>query len=165
MATARSFAGWAFCLASIVATSPLPPAAAATSEVSLRGAGSTFSATLYKDWIETYHREHPAVSITYDDVGSGEGVRRFVAGSVDFGASDVAPSDREVSGISRGTIMVASTAGMVVLAYNVPGLGGELRLPRSVYPAVLSGQILRWDDPRIQQANPRLNLPHRDIII
>jgi phosphate transport system substrate-binding protein len=61
--------------------------------------------------------------------------------------------------------MVASTAGMVVLAYNVPGLGGELRLPRDVYPGILSGQIRRWDDPRIRQANPALNLPHRDIVI
>ena len=165
MVTVRSFAGWAFCLASIVATSPLPPAAAATSEVSLRGAGSTFSATLYKDWIETYHRERPAVSITYDAVGSGEGVRRFVAGSVDFGASDVAPSDREVAEITKGVVMVASTAGMVVLAYNVPGLRGELRLPRDVYPAILSGQIRRWDDPRIQQANPGLSLPHLNIVI
>ena len=165
MATVRISAGWAICLASIVATSPLPPAAAATSEVSLRGAGSTFSATLYKDWIETYHRERPAVSITYDAVGSGEGVRRFVAGSVDFGASDVAPGDREVAEITRGVVMVASTAGMVVLAYNVPGLRGELRLPRDVYPAILSGQIRRWDDPRIQQANPGLSLPHLNIVI
>ena len=62
MATVRSFGVWAICLTYIVATSPLPSAAAATSEVSLRGAGSTFSATLYKDWIETYHRERPAVS-------------------------------------------------------------------------------------------------------
>src|SRR5215472_6587005 len=139
--------------------------AAAPDDVSLRGAGSTFSAALYKQWIATYQHEHPTVSITYDAVGSGEGIRRFVAGSVDFGASDVALSDREAAGISRGTIMVASTAGMVVLAYNVPGLGGELKLPRNLYPAILSGQIRRWDDPRIQQANPRLNLPHRDIII
>jgi phosphate transport system substrate-binding protein len=61
--------------------------------------------------------------------------------------------------------MVASTAGMVVLAYNVPGLHGELKLPRDVYPAILSGQILRWDDPRIRQANPGLNLPHLNIVI
>ena len=140
-------------------------AGAAPSETSLRGAGSTFSATLYKQWIETYHQAHPEISIRYDAVGSGEGVRRFVAGSVDFGASDVALGDREASEISRGTIMVASTAGMVVLAYNVPGLRGELRLPRDVYPAILAGQIRRWDDPRIQSANPALSLPHLSIVI
>jgi phosphate transport system substrate-binding protein len=134
-------------------------------DMSLRGAGSTFSAALYKQWIETYHQEHPQVSITYDAVGSGEGVRRFVAGSVDFGASDVALSDREAGEISRGTVMVASTAGMVVLAYNVPGLRGELKLPRDIYPGILSGQIHRWDDPRIQAANPGVSLPHLNIAI
>ena len=135
------------------------------SEISLHGAGSTFSSALYKQWIEMYHRDHPSVSITYDAVGSGEGIRRFAAGSIDFGASDVALSDREAAAISQGAVLVASTAGMVVLAYNVPGLRGELRLPRDVYPAILSGQIVRWDDPRIEQANPGLNLPHLNIVI
>ena len=141
------------------------PSHRAIAETNLRGAGSTFSAALYSQWIETYHREHPAVSITYDAVGSGEGVRRFVAGSVDFGASDVVLSDREAAQVSRGAIMVPSTAGMVVLAYNLPGLSGELRLPRDVYPGVLSGQIRYWDDPVIRKANPGLKLPHRDIVI
>src|SRR5438132_7494341 len=61
--------------------------------------------------------------------------------------------------------MVPSTAGMVVLAYNLPGVRGELRLPRDVYPGVLSGQIRYWDDPRIRKANPDFALPHRDIVI
>jgi phosphate transport system substrate-binding protein len=144
---------------------PADRAGAAMNDTSLRGAGSTFSAALYKQWIETYHRDHPQVSIAYDAVGSGEGIRRFVAGSVDFGASDIALSDREASEISRGAVMIASTAGMVVLAYNVPGLKGELKLPRDVYPGILSGQIPRWDDPRIQSANPGVSLPHRNIVI
>ena len=50
-------------------------------EVWLRGAGSTFAAALYKKWIEAYHARHPDVSVSYDDVGSGEGMSRFVAGS------------------------------------------------------------------------------------
>lgn len=141
------------------------PSHRAIAETNLRGAGSTFASALYNQWIETFHREHPAVSITYDAVGSGEGVRRFVTGSVDFGASDVVLSDREADQISRGAIMVPSTAGMVVLAYNLPGLRGELRLPRDVYPGVMSGQIRYWDDPGIRKANPSLDLPHRDIVI
>jgi phosphate transport system substrate-binding protein len=61
--------------------------------------------------------------------------------------------------------MVASTAGMVVLAYNVPGLQGELKLLRDVYPGILSGQIRYWDDPKIQTVNPGVGLPHRNIVI
>ena len=61
--------------------------------------------------------------------------------------------------------MVPATAGMVVLAYNVPGAQGKLRLPLDVYPGIFSGAIRRWDDPRIQEANPDLVLPHREIAI
>src|SRR5215831_6467116 len=169
MTRVRGF--WRFSFISLVCTAGTwvllaeDRAGAAPSETSLHGAGSTFSAALYKQWIETYHQAHPEISINYDAVGSGEGVRRFVAGSVDFCASDVALSDRETAEVSRGTVMVASTAGMVVLAYNVPGVRGELKLPRDVYPGILSGQIRRWDDPRIQTANPGLNLPHLSIAI
>jgi phosphate transport system substrate-binding protein len=156
---------WALCAAGTVAAIAHHPAGAAMTETSLHGAGSTFSAALYDQWIEAYHRDHPTVSITYDAVGSGEGVRRFVAGSVDFGASDVVLSDREAADLAKGAVTVASTAGMILLAYNVPGLTGELKLPRDVYPAIMSGQIRYWDDPRIKQANAGADLPHLDIVI
>ena len=46
--------------------------AASQGTVSLRGAGSTFSAPLYRRWILEYAASHPQVSISYDVVGSGE---------------------------------------------------------------------------------------------
>jgi phosphate transport system substrate-binding protein len=153
-----------FCAAVASAAAPAHRAIAATAE-SLSGAGSTFSALLYQQWIKSYSTEHPAVSIIYDAVGSGEGVSRFIAGSVDFGASDVALSNSEIAKVSKGVVMVAATAGMVVLAYNLPGMPSTLKLPRDVYSGIFSGAIRRWDDPRIQQANPGLVLPHRDIAI
>src|SRR5438477_2858967 len=85
-----------FCAALVTAASSTHRAVAATAE-SLSGAGSTFSAPLYKQWIKVYQSERPSVSITYDAVGSGEGVSRFVAGSVDFGATDVVLSDSEIA--------------------------------------------------------------------
>src|SRR5262249_53050757 len=94
-----------------------------------------------------------------------EGIRRFIAGSIDFGASDVALSESEAAAVRGGAVMIPSTAGMVVLAYNVPGLRRPLKLPRDVYPAIFSGDIERWDDPRIAKANRGLALPHRDIAI
>src|SRR5215813_5027399 len=136
----------AFAISATLAIS-VSPSRPAIADTNLRGAGSTFSAALYNQWIETYQREHPAVSITYDAVGSGEGVRQFVEGSVDFGASDVVLSDREAAQISKGAVMIPATAGMIVLAYNLPRLRGELKLPRDVYAGILSGQIRRWDDP------------------
>src|SRR4030095_5458769 len=64
----------------------------ATKTLTLRGAGATFPAPLYEKWIQAYRRENPDVVITYEAVGSSEGQRRYLADTVDFGASDAAPS-------------------------------------------------------------------------
>ncbi len=98
-------------------------------------------------------------------MGSGEGITRFIAGSVDFGATDVLPSDVMLAGVKRGVIPVPVTAGMIVLAYNLPGLGGALKLPRDVYSGIFSGKIRQWSDPQIRKANPGLSLPNENIAV
>jgi ABC-type phosphate transport system substrate-binding protein len=134
-------------------------------EVSLKGAGSTFASLLYKKWIEAYRNAAPAVSITYEAVGSGEGIARFTAATVDFAGSDVLMSDSETAKVHNGVIMVPTTAGMIALAYNLPGVKGELKLPRDVYADIFGGVIKRWDDTRIRDPNPGVTLPHLDIVL
>jgi ABC-type phosphate transport system substrate-binding protein len=56
----------------------------ANETIALRGAGSTFSAPLYKKWIEEYGVLYPNITLSYDVVGSGEGVKRFLSEAVDF---------------------------------------------------------------------------------
>jgi phosphate transport system substrate-binding protein len=138
---------------------------AAKARIVLRGAGATLPAPLYERWIQTYRREHPDVAIRYDAVGSGEGQRRFLADAVDFGASDAALSDEQMGRVKAGARLLPATAGMVVLAYNLPGLNGPLKLGRDVYVDIFSGRIRSWDDPRIRAHNPGLNLPKRNISI
>jgi len=130
----------------------------------LAGAGSTFIAPLVERWIEDYHTLHPEVSIDYDAVGSGEGVDRFVAGTVDFAASDGGMSDAQVAEVDRGVRFIPATIGGVVLAYNIKGITGDLKLARDVYTDIFLGKIRTWDDPRIQAANPDLQLPHETIV-
>lgn len=152
-------------LLSAVAVMAAPLAAAAQTLTSplILGAGSTFAAPLYGAWIRDFLKQHPAVSMNYDAVGSGEGISRFITGSVDFAGTDAPLSDEEMAKAADGAVQIPSTAGMIALAYNLVGLDGELRLPRTVYPDILSGNIRFWDDPRIQEANPDLKLPHRGI--
>lgn len=133
--------------------------------VQLRGAGATFPAPLYERWITTYRREHPELSISYEPVGSGEGQRRFIAESVDFGASDAALSDEQMARVARGARLVPVTAGIVVLAYNLPGLGGPLQLTRDLVVDIFAGRIRTWSDPRLRAANPALALPDRTIAL
>jgi len=132
----------------------------------VKGAGATFPQPVYARWIEEYQKSHPEVRFSYDSVGSGEGIKRFLAGGVDFGASDAALSDAELAKVdpARGVVMIPMTAGMVVLAYNIPGVGPGLRLPRDVYQDIFAGKIRKWNDPRIAEANPGLSLPSVDVV-
>ena len=138
---------------------------ATTTPVSLRGAGATLPAPLYKKWIAVYRASHPNVAIAYDAVGSGEGIKRFLAEAVDFAGSDEFLSAEDASKVENGVATVPSTAGMVVLAYNIPGVTGEIRLPHDVYAEIFAGVITRWNDPRITSANPGVRFPARDIAV
>jgi len=133
--------------------------ATAAAALQIKGAGATFPEPLYQKWIDQYRAGHPEVAFEYEGVGSGEGIKRFIAGSVDFGASDAAMKDEEIAQVKDGVKLIPITAGMVVLAYNLPGVEGELRLPRDVYVDIFLDRIARWDDPRIRAANPGLALP------
>ncbi len=46
-----------------------------TGTVELSGAGATFPAQLYKKWLEVYRTNHPQVLVSYDPIGSGDGVK------------------------------------------------------------------------------------------
>jgi phosphate transport system substrate-binding protein len=136
-----------------------------TGTVQIHGAGATFPAPLYKKWLEEYQRGRSEVMITYDAVGSGEGIKKFVGGRVDFGASDAAMSDAQIGEVARGVQLVPAVAGSIVLAYNLEGLGGDLKLTREVYVDIFLGKIKRWDDLRIKRINPDLNFPKSDIAL
>jgi phosphate transport system substrate-binding protein len=133
----------------------------ADSGMTVVGAGATFPEPLYQQWLARYNEMNPEVRLSYEGIGSGGGIKRFVAEEVDFGASDAAMSDAELAKVARGVKLIPATAGMVVLAYNLPGVEGELRLPRDVYVDIFLGKIWRWDDPRIVAANPGLELPSK----
>jgi phosphate transport system substrate-binding protein len=140
-------------------------------KLTVRGAGATFPKPLYERWIEAYGAEAPDVAFDYAGVGSGKGVKLFLAGkdpageifegaSVHFGASDAAMSDAEIAEADKGdgVVMVPTTGGIVVLAYNMPGIT-DLKLSREAVAGIFSGAITRWDDERIAASNPGIDLP------
>lgn len=136
----------------------------------LKGAGATFPSLLYKRWFTVYHDNHPDTFVKYAAVGSGEGVHRFIGKDVaadeqvDFGASDAAMSDAQLAATDNNTLMVPATAGCVVLAYNLPGFNGELKLSRKAYAGIFLGEITNWNDPAIAQSNPGVKLPRLTIV-
>jgi len=133
--------------------------------VELHGAGATFPAPLYQAWITRFQKDHPDVAIRYDPIGSGEGLARFASGVVDFAGSDIPIPATGAERFGRIGAQLPATAGMIVLAYNLPGMTGALKLPRSVYSDIFLGKIRRWDDQRITAANPDLHLPATNIAV
>ncbi len=74
-------------------TEPLPT----STPLILKGAGATFPYPVYEKWFTNYRRENPNLEIAYDPVGSQAGVRRLLAGEVDFGASDSPSAIRDLA--------------------------------------------------------------------
>ncbi len=130
----------------------------------LSGAGATFPAPLYQRWSVDYHAKHPDVQVNYQSVGSGAGVKNFIQGVVDFGASDAAMTDAEMAKSPRGAVLIPATAGSVVLAYNLPGLD-SLRLSREALAGIFLGTITKWNDPAIAGSNPGVVLPDQSIAV
>ncbi len=132
--------------------------------VSLTGAGASFPAPLYQNWFVQLNKAVPELQVNYQSVGSGAGVEQFTAGTVDFGASDVAMTDEEIAQIDRGVILLPMTAGSIVMAYNLPGVEG-LKLSREAYVGIFRGEITNWNDPAIAEVNPDIDLPDQPITV
>jgi phosphate transport system substrate-binding protein len=133
-------------------------------DLRITGAGASFPFPVYSAWFRQYNRITPGVRIQYQSVGSGTGVRNLINRTVDFAASDAAMTDEEIAQVDGGVVVLPMTAGEIVLAYNLPGVD-QLRLPRDVYPSIFAGEVTRWNDPRIMDANPGVALPDRQITV
>lgn len=131
----------------------------------IRGAGASFPANLYAAWIERFETDNPDIRVDFDAVGSGEGMRRFQAGEVDFGATDRPMDDARIAAVEGGVLHVPTTAGMVVLAYNLPDHRGDLRLSRETLARIFAGEITEWSDPAIAADNPGVAFPDRTIAL
>lgn len=135
--------------------------------VQVVGAGATFPAPLYQRWFQDLNGKYPKLQINYQGVGSGAGIEQFTAGTVDFGASDVAMKDEEIAKVGDakgGVLLLPMTAGSIVMAYNLPDVP-ELKLPRQVYTDIFLGKIKKWNDPAIAKANPGVKLADQNITV
>jgi phosphate transport system substrate-binding protein len=132
--------------------------------VRLQGAGATFPQILYERWFKEYNRADPSQEVSYQGVGSGTGIKDFIAHTVDFGASDAAMSDAEMAKVPEGVFLLPMTAGSIVITYNLPGVS-HLKLSRKAYVDIFLGKITKWNDPAITADNPGVSLPDKEITV
>jgi phosphate transport system substrate-binding protein len=124
----------------------------------ITGAGATFPAPLYEKWLEAFQSGHPGMPVSYDAVGSGEGLKRLQAGVVDFAASDIPVSDPDL-------LSIPTVVGGVVPVFNLPGVTADLRLTSDIVAGIFLGKIRRWNDPAIRAVNRNVALPDADIVV
>ena len=131
----------------------------------VNGSGATFPAPLYMRWASDFKKSSPETTVNYQGIGSGAGVTQFIQGVTDFGASDVAMKDEEILQARHNVVMIPATAGSIVLAYNIPGIQGGVKLSRAAYIGILVGNIKNWNDAAIAKSNPGVNLPNLPITV
>jgi phosphate transport system substrate-binding protein len=122
-----------------ISIAPLMVACGGTSTTfRLDGAGATFPAPLYQAWFQTMASE-TGNQVNYQAVGSGSGVRQYMAGTVDFGASDGAVSDEKQK---LPMLHIPMTGGAIVPTYNMPGC--DVKMTQTQLADVYLGKITNW---------------------
>ncbi len=131
--------------------------------VKLNGAGASFPAPLYAKMFDVY-KQKKGVTVNYESVGSGTGIKYITEKTVDFGASDAPMSDKALEALGVPVIHVPMALGAVVIAYNLPG-NLELKLDSQAVADIFLGKITKWNDPRLAALNPGVNLPATTITV
>jgi ABC-type phosphate transport system substrate-binding protein len=134
-------------------------------EGTLRGAGATFPAPLYQRWFELFQEQNPKAQISYDAVGSAEGIQRLKEGKVDFGASEMPLSDEAMSEAHQRFLHLPTVLGAVVVIYNLKGVRQNLNFTPKALSGIFLGKITHWNDPEIRKSNPGAALPDADIVV
>jgi phosphate transport system substrate-binding protein len=130
---------------------------------SIAAQGSSAQANAINTWIKAFQAACSDATIEYQSIGSGAGIRAFIAGTGDFAGTDAelsaADQPKADARCQAGpAIHLPMVVGPIALAYTVAGVD-SLRLSPATIAKIFSGQVTTWDDPAIAQENPGAALP------
>ncbi len=131
-------------------------AASASAQSTLNGAGATFPAPFYQRAFAGLASQ--GVQVNYQSVGSGAGVRQFIAGTVDFGATDEPIKDAEAAKVKRGVVQFPAVGGTIAIGYNKPDCKG-LKLTQKQTVDIFLGKISTWD--QLKCGKGKITVAHR----
>jgi phosphate transport system substrate-binding protein len=86
-------------------------------------------------------------------------------GKLDFGASEIPLSDHEMAGSHPQFLQVPMVLGAVVPIYNLPGVRKSVNFTPEILAGIYLGKIKKWNDSRVQTANPDVTLPDAEIVV
>lgn len=126
-------------------------------DLRIDAAGASFAFPLMDLWRVKYAESHPNVSLNYQSIGSGGGVKQHIEKTVNFAASDAPLKDSEYER-APGTITIPAMIGAISLAYNLPDAPVGIKLTEQALCDIFLGKITSWDDPAITEHNSGANL-------
>lgn len=149
---------WIFCLLGIFLS------IGTVYSLDILGAGATFPLPLYTKMFDSY-KQSTGVQVNYQGIGSGGGIRSLLDRTVDFGGTDAFMSVEEMSKAENNQILhIPTCLGAIVVTYNLPG-NPTLKFSSEVISDIFLGKITKWNDDKISQLNPGVELPDMDIIV
>jgi len=129
------------------------------------GAGGTLAKKVYSDII--FSRSFvSSTAITYNPVGSGQGINLIENNKVDFCGSDILLSETMDYGVYPDLHTYPTLAAAVAIYHNLEAFRDtdqSLVLARDTVAKIFLGEIVFWDDPSITSFNPNVSLPHNRI--
>nr|WP_234894522.1 phosphate ABC transporter substrate-binding protein PstS [Agrobacterium vitis] len=129
----------------------------------ISGAGSSFIYPVFSKWGEAY-KVKTGISLNYQSIGSGGGIKQVEAKTVTFGATDKPLSDEELT--KNGLTQFPMVMGGIVPMYNIEGVKpGELVLDGKALEGIYMGTITKWNDPAIAALNKGVKLPDQAIVV
>jgi phosphate transport system substrate-binding protein len=131
----------------------------------INGAGATFPYPIYSKWFDEYHKLRPDVSINYQSIGSGGGIRQITNETVAFGATDGPMTDEQLKAAPGPILHFPTVLGADVPIYNIPGVDAELKFSGPALADIFLGKITKWNDPALAKLNPGVQLPATDITV
>ncbi len=108
-----------------------------------------------------YTAQWPGICLSPASTGSGTGISSAESGVVDIGGTDAYLLPSNASQYNLVNVPIAISAQLIV--YNIPGISQHLNLNGTVLAMIYQGTITKWNDPRIQAANPGVALPSNTI--
>ncbi len=147
-----------------------PDRTPADQRVGILGAGATFPAPLITAMADDYRDlTKRRVTVNYQSIGSGGGIRQFIEQTVMFGMSEAFLSDQVMEDIERQTggkaFNIPVTLADVVPTYNLPGIRQNLVFSGELLVEIFMGRVTRWNDPKIAELNPDVRLPDTAITV
>ena len=131
----------------------------------INGAGSTFIYPAITKWFDEYSKTNPNVQFNYQAIGSGGGIKQVTSKTVDFGATDGPMTMDQMTQAPGRIYHIPMVMGAVAVAYNIPGVGKGLKLTPEILAGIFLGKITQWNDPKITEQNPGVNLPGSSIVV